>query len=87
MGASIGLVRVAGAGVFDPAGASFVIDQVPDPATGGDLVLPLGQPCSAVYVSRQAALEWVLSFGGRGGAGVGFDRIERHAGVRGGLPT
>jgi hypothetical protein len=41
VGSSIGPLRMPGPGFFDPTGTSVMIDQIPDPAAGGHLVLPL----------------------------------------------
>src|SRR6266567_5894878 len=37
---SVRCLGVAGAGVRDPCGSAGVVDEIPDPAAAGDLVLP-----------------------------------------------
>ena len=80
-GRSDGGFGVSGACVGDPGGAVGVVDQVPDAAAAGDLVLPALQRLSLPDRSAELALEVVVALGVVRGPRGGSDLVEGAAEV------
>src|SRR6266567_8921215 len=82
---SVRCLGVAGAGVRDPCGSAGVVDEIPDPAAAGDLVLPAFECLAFPGASPETALEPVLALRRHPGPGICADRVKGPAQVPGGL--